>query len=143
MEISGEPRAMGRSYLLDGLRGFAAISVVIGHITYQENIPFAEGTYLAVDFFFILSGYVIGYSYDHRLGADIDTRRFLLLRIVRLYPLYACGLLLGALTAGAETALHPVAEMAPSGILIALAGNTLLLPVDVGVGSISPINRPG
>ena len=143
MGRSDETRAIGRSYLLDGLRGFAALSVLIGHMTYAENLGFAEGTYLAVDFFFILSGYVLGSSYEHRLGSEIDTRRFLLMRIVRLYPLYALGLLLGALKAGAKTALHPVADMAPSGFMLALTGNTLLLPVDVGVGSISPINRPG
>ncbi len=61
--------------LLDGLRGVAALLVVFYHIF--EGLSFAAGGtlittinhgYLAVDFFFILSGFVIGYAYDDRLG---------------------------------------------------------------------------
>ena len=60
--------------LLDGLRGVAALLVVFYHIF--EGLSFAAGGtpittinhgYLAVDFFFILSGFVIGYAYDDRL----------------------------------------------------------------------------
>ena len=60
--------------LLDGLRGVAALLVVWYHAF--EGYAFAGGTliesinhgYLAVDFFFILSGFVIGYAYDDRWG---------------------------------------------------------------------------
>ena len=65
--------------LLDGLRGVAALLVVFYHIF--EGLSFAAGGtlitvinhgYLAVDFFFILSGFVIGYAYDDRLGKSMS-----------------------------------------------------------------------
>ena len=64
--------------ILDGLRGVAALLVVFYHIF--EGLSFAAGGtlittinhgYLAVDFFFILSGFVIGYAYDDRLGKSM------------------------------------------------------------------------
>lgn len=69
--------------LLDGLRGVAALLVVFYHIF--EGLSFAAGGtpittinhgYLAVDFFFILSGFVIGYAYDDRLGKTMTTGNF-------------------------------------------------------------------
>ena len=74
--------------LLDGLRGVAALLVVFYHIF--EGLSFAAGGtpittinhgYLAVDFFFILSGFVIGYAYDDRLGKTMTTSNFFKRRI--------------------------------------------------------------
>jgi len=58
--------------ILDGLRGVAAIAVVIFHFM-EITIPdpknnFIAHAYLAVDFFFCLSGFVIAYAYDDRLS---------------------------------------------------------------------------
>lgn len=69
--------------LLDGLRGVAALLVVWYHVF--EGYAFAGGTliesinhgYLAVDFFFILSGFVIGYAYDDRWGKEPNGKKFL------------------------------------------------------------------
>ena len=63
--------------LLDGLRGVAALLVIWYHVF--EGFAFAGGGmitfinhgYLAVDFFFMLSGFVISYAYDDRLGKSI------------------------------------------------------------------------
>ena len=52
--------------------------------------------YLAVDFFFVLSGFVIGYAYDGRLSKGMTTGRFFLRRIVRLQPMVVLGTLIGA-----------------------------------------------
>ena len=68
--------------LLDGLRGVAALLVVWYHVF--EGYAFAGGTliesinhgYLAVDFFFILSGFVIGYAYDDRWGKSLTVLHF-------------------------------------------------------------------
>lgn len=90
--------------ILDGLRGVAALMVVIYHIF--EGYAFAGGGiieslnhgYLAVDFFFILSGFVVGYAYDERLGKTMKTKDFLKRRLIRLHPMVIMGAALGAVT---------------------------------------------
>ncbi|WP_423127606.1 acyltransferase family protein [Gaoshiqia sp. Z1-71] len=87
--------------ILDGLRGIAAIAVVIFHFIefvfpdYQDN--FIAHGYLAVDFFFCLSGFVIAYAYDHRIE-KIGLISFLKLRLVRLHPILLLGAVLGLVT---------------------------------------------
>jgi peptidoglycan/LPS O-acetylase OafA/YrhL len=76
---------------LDGLRGFAAVLVVFLHIDWTNHITnnnFVENGYLAVDLFFILSGFVIAANYSNRINSLDDVGRFLLVRLFRLYPLH-------------------------------------------------------
>ncbi len=86
--------------LLDGLRGVAAIVVVIFHFMefvytdYTKN--FIGHGFLAVDFFFCLSGFVIGYAYDERIGKT-GIWQFFKSRLIRLHPLVLVGSLLGLL----------------------------------------------
>ena len=91
--------------ILDGLRGVAALLVVFYHIF--EGLSFAAGGtvittinhgYLAVDFFFILSGFVIGYAYDDRLGRTMTLGGFFKRRLIRLHPMIVMGVVLGAVT---------------------------------------------
>lgn len=81
---------------LDGLRGVAAVMVMIWHAGARPYVPSA---YLAVDLFFMLSGFVLAYRYDARLGSGLSGRDFLIMRVIRLYPLYLLGTLIGALFA--------------------------------------------
>ncbi len=87
--------------ILDGLRGIAAIAVVIFHFMeiaitdYSKN--FIAHGYLAVDFFFCLSGFVIAYAYDTR-AEGIGILQFFKLRLIRLHPLVIIGSILGLLT---------------------------------------------
>lgn len=80
---------------LDALRGVAALSVVICH--WLEGLGYrAFGTsWLAVDFFFMLSGFVVAYSYEERLKNGFPLIKFILLRVVRLYPMIVMGAVLG------------------------------------------------
>src|ERR1700676_1910725 len=82
---------------LDGLRGVAAIVVLASHCInvfgFSWLIPHAGQ---AVDFFFCLSGFVIGYSYEKRLLGTMSFPEFVVVRIIRLYPLILVGLLLGS-----------------------------------------------
>ena len=86
--------------VLDGMRGIAAVAVVIFHFMefavpdYNNN--FIAHAYLAVDFFFCLSGFVIAYAYDNKLQ-QIGVLSFLKLRLIRLHPLVVIGSVLGLL----------------------------------------------
>jgi peptidoglycan/LPS O-acetylase OafA/YrhL len=86
--------------VLDGLRGTAAISVVIFHFSELSiGLENPDGlwlrhAYLAVDFFFCLSGYVIGFAYDDRRDR-MNISQFLSARLIRLHPMVVAGLLLG------------------------------------------------
>lgn len=81
--------------LLDGLRGLGAVLVLIGH-TMQLWGPFwAPSGAVIVDLFFLLSGFVIAYSYEPKFAAGMRAGEFMIHRVVRLYPLYILGTLLG------------------------------------------------
>lgn len=80
---------------LDGLRGVAALAVVLLHAGSQIHAELAPAGYLAVDLFFVLSGFVIANAYEGRLATGLSFREFSWIRIQRLYPLYLAGLVLG------------------------------------------------
>jgi peptidoglycan/LPS O-acetylase OafA/YrhL len=86
--------------ILDGLRGVAAMAVVIFHFMemvitdYTKN--FIGHGYLAVDFFFCLSGFVIAYAYDDRIQS-MGFKEFIKSRLIRLHPLVILGTILGLL----------------------------------------------
>ena len=93
--LSSKPRFE----ILDGLRGVAAIIVVAFHLfeTYSSGPreQILNHGYLAVDFFFVLSGFVIGYAYDDRWG-KMTTWDFFKRRLIRLQPMVILGSLIGA-----------------------------------------------
>jgi peptidoglycan/LPS O-acetylase OafA/YrhL len=85
--------------ILDGLRGVAALAVVTFHFmewVYTPDKNFIGHGFLAVDFFFCLSGFVIGYAYDDRI-AKMGVLEFFKSRIIRLHPLVISGSVLGLL----------------------------------------------
>ena len=100
-----------RYEILDGLRGVAALLVVMFHLfeTYSPGVPYQiiNHGYLAVDFFFVLSGFVIGYAYDDRWrpapnssqkeGNYMTTWSFFKRRLIRLHPMLMWGTLTGLL----------------------------------------------
>lgn len=86
--------------ILDGMRGVAAILVVYFHLL-QAYFPASSENplhhaFLAVDFFFLMSGYVIGYAYDSRIET-ITVAQFMKVRLIRLHPLVLLGLTIGLL----------------------------------------------
>jgi hypothetical protein len=73
-----------RYQFLDALRGYAAIGVVLFHIgTRFGGLHTAVNGYIAVDFFFILSGVVLAGAYEARLAAKLNFTEFLALRLIR------------------------------------------------------------
>jgi peptidoglycan/LPS O-acetylase OafA/YrhL len=111
--------------ILDGLRGVAAILVVIFHILEAHFPNYAlhpiHHGYLAVDFFFLLSGFVVGYAYDDR-WARMTPWEFLKIRVVRLHPLILLSVLLGGAcfwwNAYAPPAMQAVSGLKVLGVML-------------------------
>lgn len=81
---------------LDGLRGLAAFGVVIFHVGGLWSLGRPTHLYLAVPFFFTLSGYVVARSYEQKLLTSMSFKRFALIRLIRLYPMLFASLVIAA-----------------------------------------------
>jgi peptidoglycan/LPS O-acetylase OafA/YrhL len=147
--------------LLDGLRGVAALLVVIYHIF--EGFAFAETTngegsglistlnhgHIAVDFFFILSGFVISYAYDDR-WQKMTLGGFFKRRLIRLHPMLVMGAVIGTITfliGGREQWDGTVTSI--GGVALALLLTALMIPALPGSmhevrgnGEMFPLNGP-
>ncbi|WP_375444939.1 acyltransferase family protein [uncultured Fibrella sp.] len=148
-ELSTKPHYQ----LLDGLRGVAAIIVVLFHLTeplassHLDNI--INHGYLAVDFFYLLSGFVIGYAYDDRWD-KLTIGGFLRRRFERLQPLVVLGMTLGAIGFYfTDSAIWPLIHTVPLWklIVVMLIGYTLIpipLSMDIrGWQEMHPLNSVG
>jgi peptidoglycan/LPS O-acetylase OafA/YrhL len=118
--------------VLDGLRGSAAFLIVIFHLfnySFGFHGPWAlvKHAYLAVDFFFALSGFVVAYAYDDR-WTRMTTLKFFRIRLIRLHPLVLIGATLGLLS----YLFDPFSKMMNRGplsmVLLAYLTSLLLLP---------------
>ena len=81
-----------RFHALDSWRGLCAVLVALLHyhaIWHLHEFPLIRNSYLFVDFFFVLSGFVIAHAYGDRIGDLADFGRFVALRLGRLWPLHA------------------------------------------------------
>ena len=83
---------------LDGLRGVAALFVAMRHTTLFKGLNI-HGGYLAVDLFFVLSGFVIAHAYEGRLAQGLSPTKFLAQRYLRLLPVYVLGAVIGLIAA--------------------------------------------
>lgn len=148
--------------LLDGLRGVAAILVLIYHIF--EGFAFAQTTngegngiittlnhgHIAVDFFFILSGFVISYAYDDRWG-KMTLSNFFKRRLIRLHPMLIMGAIIGAIAFFAVGCQKWDGTTTPTTwVMIALLFTMFMIPAVPGVpyevrgnGEMFPLNGPG
>jgi peptidoglycan/LPS O-acetylase OafA/YrhL len=93
---------------LDAFRGVAAIVVVLFHSGVELGLWVPRFGYLAVDIFFLLSGFVLSHVYGKRLATGMSIAEFLRVRVVRLYPLYLVGLILGVASASVNADLAQV-----------------------------------
>lgn len=142
--------------LLDGLRGVAALMVMWYHVF--EGYAFAGGTtienfnhgYLAVDFFFILSGFVISYAYDDRWSKNFTMKEFFKRRLIRLHPMVIMGAVLGTITFCIQGSVQwDGTHIAISMIMLSLLCTILFIPAMPGVGyevrgngEMFPLNGP-
>ena len=132
------PLRDGRAFVaLDGLRGVAAITITVLHAHYFFP-SLSINANLAVDFFFALSGFVLAHAYGEPLRKSLSASRFMLIRLVRLYPLYFFGLVI-CLPFG----MHWLALGYPaSTIVINTATAVFFLPSPVTTLELYPLNPP-
>ena len=141
-----------RYEILDGLRGVAALMVIVFHC-FETYIP-RVGTqiinhgYLAVDFFFLLSGFVIGYAYDDRWNA-MTVWGFFKRRLVRLHPMVVAGTLTGAaLFFFAAGSYFPmIMQVEAWKLVLCIVLGLLMIPCPTGLdirgwGETNPLNGP-
>lgn len=143
-------------HLLDGLRGVAALMVIWYHVF--EGYAFAGGTtidtfnhgYLAVDFFFILSGFVIGYAYDDRWGKNFTMKDFIKRRLIRLHPMVIMGAVVGTITFYIQGSVQwDGTHIGISMVMLSLLCTIFFIPAMPGVGyevrgngEMFPLNGP-
>lgn len=135
------PSSGDRLQTLDGMRGIAALAVAAYHADYLFGRGIFPSSYLAVDLFFILSGFVISRAYGGKLEAGLSVARFMAIRVHRLYPLYFLGVALALplifvwLSKGSYDWLS---------VAIIFASAILFLPSPVGTnnGTAYPLNGP-
>lgn len=139
--------------ILDGLRGVAALIVVAFHLfeIYAVDplyvVPFINHGYLAVDFFFVLSGFVIGYAYDDRWGR-MTLWDFCKRRVIRLQPMVVVGAVIGGLCFyfGAGKMFPQIGEVPVWQMLLVMLAGCLLIPTTAAIRQpwheMFPLNGP-
>ena len=139
--------------VLDGLRGVASIMVIIFHLFEPLSTGHLDQIvnhgYLAVDFFFLLSGFVVGYAYDDR-WATMRFMDFAKLRLIRLQPMVIMGMIFGAACFYfQDSAIWPNIHATPFWLVLVvmLIGFTLIpvpFSMDIrGWQEMHPLNGPG
>ncbi|HVY15994.1 MAG TPA: acyltransferase, partial [Rhodopila sp.] len=132
---------------LDGIRGIAALSVLAGHYGQILGLYWPPHMFLAVDAFFIMSGFVIVHAYAARLRGGMPGLTYLSRRAARLYPMFLVGLLIGA-SALSYGARRGVIDYDAQDILASVTLNALYIPfLNTGrilqdVGQIFPADPP-
>ena len=122
--------------VLDGLRLLAALGVMLFHVPALHGVtPFFERTYLLVDFFFLLSGFVLTLAIEPRLNDGLGGLTFLRQRFVRFWPIAAIGTALGAFAFAGQVPLGQILFLLP------LAA--LMIPLPNASGApLFPLNGP-
>lgn len=121
-----------RFTILDGLRGSAAMFVVLMHL-FESNFPdLADNplhhAFLGVDFFFMLSGFVVGYAYDKRWSASWTKKDFFRIRLIRLHPLVLLGVVLGAIGYWFDPFVGDAQQVSFLRLLVGIFFGLLLIP---------------
>lgn len=140
--------------ILDGLRGVAALMVVLFHIlevysagNHADQV--INHGYLAVDFFFVLSGFVIGYAYDDRWN-KMSYKDFFKRRLIRLQPMVVIGMIIGAIAFyfSDSTIFANISEVPVWKVLLVMLLGCFMIPMPLsmdirGWQETYPLNGPG
>ncbi|CAN5176269.1 acyltransferase [soil metagenome] len=129
-----------RLLTLDAMRGLAALLVVIYHL--EDTVEWAPSAYLAVDFFFLMSGVVIAASYDSKLLQGMSFKTFLLERLIRLYPLFLLGLVIGFARRVGQISIHHPDQMSWPDLIVGSLVNLFMVPTPIAGHGLFPANSP-
>lgn len=134
--------------VLDGMRGVAAISVMLYH---YNDYGAPQNAALAVDFFFMLSGFVISHAYANRLARGMRFKEYIRKRIIRLYPMFVLAVLLGGAVLYIDT-LAGHSDYSRRSIMASTLTNVFMIPYlndgnithgdTISHGAIFPVNGP-
>jgi peptidoglycan/LPS O-acetylase OafA/YrhL len=119
-----------RFLMLDLLRGLAAIAVLVYHDKVFLGVELLPSAYLAVDLFFLLSGFVIAHNYDAKIASGMSLTDFVVQRLIRLYPCFLLTFALGFLIASGRY-IRDAGYMDVWRLLGAGAANLFFLPAMV------------
>ena len=137
--------SVNRYAFLDGIRGLAALFVVTRHThLFWGDIQFFR-SYLAVDIFFILSGFVIIHAYEKKLTQqNISNKQFVKLRLIRLYPIFLFSLLVSLAAFLMESlSNHSLATLSWLDVFITFVPVLFFLPSNYsGQGYLFSVNVP-
>ncbi len=139
-----------RFLTLDATRGIAAICVMLYHFTASGLAPRAlfPNAVVAVDYFFCLSGFILSFTYEQRLRDGMTAGAFMTRRLVRLYPMYFLGLLLGLTAEIARPSLPGEWSRLVTATAMALVFLPAFAPFAVRTGTLTiddflfPLNPP-
>ncbi|MGL4635134.1 MAG: acyltransferase family protein [Beijerinckiaceae bacterium] len=138
----------GRFRILDSYRFIAASLICVYHFN-KANIlglatlsPLFENMRLMVDFFFILSGFVIARTYMQKIHNSADYRQFIWRRFARLYPLHLLTLMVGIIGGAMIGTQHLQAGTNPDVFSTKAIIANLTLTHSLGVTSYGSFNIP-
>jgi peptidoglycan/LPS O-acetylase OafA/YrhL len=123
------------------MRGVAAVAVLLYHCDWVFGFTPTAHSYLAVDLFFALSGFVIAHAYGRKITGGLSLLEFLKIRLIRLYPLYLLGTGLGLLMKGATLFQFHRTFVALMLASLALAGLPNTSPLH-RTADLYPLNAP-
>ena len=125
-----------RSYrTLDGMRAVGAFLVVMRHVPIFFGPVRVPESFLAVDLFYLVSGFVVAHAYGERLRSGASLWTFTKTRIIRLYPLYLFGLGLGLIGAMIAVITDPAGWWQPYKVVEAVLTGLVLIPMFPGLGA--------
>ncbi|MFT3723041.1 MAG: acyltransferase [Hyphomonadaceae bacterium] len=141
--IAFPPQPEKRFLLLDGLRGVAAFAVIVDHVPSGLLGDLIPGRALSVDFFFALSGFVLAHAYGGQLQGGWSPWAFMRARLIRLYPFYLVGALIGIPYAALQMIKGWTEPVSPPEFVGLAALALVFLPQPpTSPGNIFPFNGP-
>ncbi len=130
-------------HTLDGIRGIAATIVMTRHLPDMFGQFIFPRCYLAVDLFFVLSGFVIANAYSQRLLSGMGFAEFMRIRFIRFYPFYLLAFIFAVIALLMEINMADAREWTVTGFAFAIGAGLLLLPAPYSPGlALYPLNLP-